>query len=182
MLPARITAGDTVDQVIAAGLYPAPTWVLHFRLIPRSAGASPIGITCAAAGTEHRALVAAGDTASWAAGSYAISAWVESGAVKITIDSGSLEVLADPRALSAGFDGRSQAEIALDAARAALAAWTPTTRRYVIAGREREYASAADVLTVVRFWEAQVRREQRTADLSAGRKTGRQVFVRLGRA
>jgi enamine deaminase RidA (YjgF/YER057c/UK114 family) len=181
MLPDRFTAGDTLDRVIALADYPAPEWSLKFRLIPRG-DTEPIGFTCGALGSDHQALVESVDTAAWAAGPYSWAAWVEQDDRKLTVGSGSIDVLPDPRELAGGIDLRSQAEKALADARAALAAWTPTTRRYKIGNsREMEFASSADVLAVVEFWARQVRAERTAANLAAGKRTGRQVFVRIGR-
>jgi hypothetical protein len=63
-----------------------------------------------------------------------------------------------------------------------LAAWTPTTRRYTIGERQMEFNSAAEIITLIGYWEQQVRRELAAQDRAAGLPTGRKVFVRMGRA
>ena len=85
-------------------------------------------------------------------------------------------------ALAGGADTRSQAQKALDDARAALAAWTPTTRKYTIGGRAMEFNSVAEILQLISYWDAQVRREQAAQAMAAGMKTGRKIHVRMGRA
>ncbi len=77
--------------------------------------------------------------------------------------------------MAAPFDLRSQATIALAAARAALAAWTPTQRRFRFGDREMEFNSPDDIIKVIRYWQAQVDAED--PDRGARRK----VYVRLGR-
>ena len=71
---------------------------------------------------------------------------------------------------------------ALDDAKTAFAAWTPTTRRYKINGREMEFSSTAEILQVISHWENEVRREQNAQAMAAGRPNNRKVVVRMGRA
>ena len=74
------------------------------------------------------------------------------------------------------------ASIGAGLAKAALAGWTPTTKRYSINGREMEFNAPADIVRVVRYWQAEVQREERTAQLLAGKADRRKTYVRIGRA
>ena len=176
-----ITVGDTLDFTTALSAYPASAgWVLKFRLIPRGAG-SPISITCTASGENHRAQVDAATSASWTAGPYGWASWVEQGAIVNTVDSGTVQLTPNLRVAPAGTETRSVAAIALAAAEAALAAWTPTTRRYSINGREMEFRAPAEIVAIINHWRAQVQAETRTADRAAGRPDRRKTYVRLNR-
>lgn len=178
----RFTLGDTLSFTTALADYPAGAgWVLIYRLVPRDAG-DIIALTCTASGDDHLAAAAAATTAAWTAGAYSWSSFVTLGASSHTVASGSTTLLPDPRTLSGGFDARSQAAIALAAAKAALAGWTPTTKRYSINGREMEFNAPADIVRVVRYWQAEVQREERTAQLLAGKADRRKTYVRIGRA
>ena len=181
MLP-RYTLGDTLSFTTALAAYPASAgWVLTYRLVPRAAGAV-ITLVCTASGQDHLAAASAATTASWAAGAYAWASFVTLGALSHTVASGSTTLLPDPRMQGGGVDARSQAALALAAAQAALAAWTPTTKRYAINGREMEFNAPADIVQVIRYWQAEVQREDRAAQLLAGKSDRRKTYVRIGRA
>jgi len=181
MLPS-ITVGDSLSFTTSLADYPAGAgWVLKYRLIPREAGAA-IGITCAASGDLHLASVSAATSATWTAGAYGWTSWVERGAESITVAGGSVDLTPNLRVSAGLLDTRSSAAKALAAAEAALAAWTPTTKRYSINGREMEFNSPADIIAVITHWRSEVQRENRAALLSAGKADPRRVFVRLGRA
>ena len=161
--PTTLRAGDTYTQLVALADYPASDgWVLKSRFTPR-AGGTAIALTATAEGDDHRLEATATTTAAWLAGDYAAAQWVEKGAEVYTVASGQLTVLPNLRAIAGATDTRSQAEIALASAKAAFAAWTPTQRRYRIGEREMEFASAAEILRVVSYWQNQVDREQGTA-------------------
>jgi len=157
--------------------------VLTLYLVKRAAGGSLITITCSAEGDDHRASVAASSTAAWTPGDYSWSARVAKGAEKYSIENirQQLVVLQDPATASNGFDGRTEAEKGLADAKTAMAAWSPTTRRYKIGEREMEFSSRADIVGVVSFWEIQVKRERRSKALAEGRPDPRNTYVRLNR-
>lgn len=177
----RLTLGDTLNFTTAVSGYGAASgWTLKFRLIPRTSG-SAISITCAADGDLHRASVDATTTAAWTAGIYNWSSWVEKAAEKYSVASGVITLLADPRTINAPYDLRTDAQIALDQAKAALKAWTPTTKRYSIAGREMEFNSVTEIIELIGYWETEVAKEANALALASGQRSRRQVFVRLNR-
>ena len=120
-------------------------------------------------GSGHRVRVLPVATAAWAPGAYSWACSATDGVNVCTVEQGQCQVLPDPRQAAPGLDTRSQARRALEDARAALAAWSPTRRRYKIADREQEFNSAQDVLRVVSYWERQVDRED-------GRPLGGRIY------
>lgn len=80
------------------------------------------------------------------------------------------------------FDKLAQAETALEAATAALAAWSPTTKRYRINGREMEFNSVDEILAVIGHWKSVIRTEQAALARQDGLPNPRKVLVRVGRA
>lgn len=163
-LPTTTAAGDTFSLLVPLAAYPASAgWVLKARFTPRASG-SPIDITGVAEGDDHRLSVAAATTASWTAGSYSAVLWVERAAESYTVGQWQLAITPNLRTLAAGTDTRSQAQRALDDARAAFAAWRPTLRKYRILDREREFNSAAEILKVIAYWQAEVERETAAAN------------------
>jgi hypothetical protein len=98
-----------------------------------------------------------------------------------TVFTGAVRLLPNPRTSSAPIDFRTDAEIALAAARAAFAAWTPTTRSYTIGNRSMTFATKAEIVQTINYWEIEVQRERRLAKLRAGQADPRKQLVRLGR-
>lgn len=178
-----LIAGDSLNFLRSTpGYSAADGWVLKYRLVPRTVGGSAIDITAIAEGDDHRVQVAAGITAGWSADTYGWAAWVELGAEKYTVQTGQIVIKADPRTVAAGADSRTQAEKALGDARAAMAAWTPTRRRYRIGDREMEFSTSADIVKLISYWEVQVKRERRAQALAEGRPDPAKTYVRISRA
>lgn len=179
----ELIAGDSLSFLTTVSEYPASSgWVLKFRLVPRTGTNSAIELTAAAEGELHRTTASAASTSAWAADNYTWASWVEKGAEVYSIENGQIVVKPNPRTVAAGHDGRSEAEKALDDANAALAAWTPTTRRYKINGREMEFNGQADILAIISHWTMAVQREQAAKSMAAGRPNPRKMQVRMGRA
>lgn len=182
MQASELIAGDTLNFATTLADYPATdSWVLKYRLVPRTSTNTAISLTAAAEGTDHRITASAATTAAWAADNYTWTSWVEKGSEKYSVESGQLTIQADPRTAAAGYDGRSVAERAYDQARAALAAWTPTTRRYRINDREMEFSAKGDIVGVVSYWQTEVAKERRAATLARGLPDPRRSFIRINR-
>jgi hypothetical protein len=165
--------------------YPAnASWVLKYRLVPRVSGAAILltGAADSADPTLHRITASAATTAGWATGLYSWASWVEKAAEVYDVGTGSVKVLPDPRAVIAPFDARTDAQIALEAAKAALGAWTPTTKSYTIGDRSYTFNSPTEILAVISYWQAQVKREEDAIAMAAGLGSRRKVYVRLNRA
>ncbi len=176
----ELFAGDSLSFLVEGGAYPASAgWVLKYRLVPATVGGQPIDITATAEGDDHRVTLAASTTTNWAADTYSWVRWVDKAGEVYTLSKGRLVVGANPRTLPAGYDTRSPARKALDDARAALAAWTPKTRRYRIGERELEFNSVAEILKQISHWEIEVQREERAALLAQGLNAGNRMYVRM---
>lgn len=177
--PAFIQAGDSFAWTRDFTEYPAPTWVLKYRLINAS---GKIDITAAASGTTHAVTVAAATSAAYAPGDYDWVAFVESGADRYTIGKGRVTVRPDLAAKTAGFDARSTAKKALDDTRAALATWIASNgqvNEYEIAGRRMRYASSEDIVARISLLEREVAREDAADKLAAGIAPARRLLVRF---
>lgn len=177
-IPRSVMAGVTVKWTDTLGEYSAlDGWVLKYAL--RHPTNTKIDLQSSAQGSDHQFVVPAsgtGSSAGWQAGVYTWRAYAERAGEKYPVGSGEIEVVADFAAAN-NVDGRSQARKALDDARAAFAAWTPTRRKYRIGEREMEFSAAAEIIKVIQFWQAEVDRE----DLLAGRRRelGRRIYTRL---
>jgi hypothetical protein len=182
----RIVIGDTLSFTTSVPDYPASDgWVLKHRLVPRSGAGAAIVLTGAADADDpslHLTEVAAATTAGWTAGQYSWASYVEQGTQSYTLSTGSVELLANPRTSTAPLDLRTQAEVALAAAKAAYAAWTPTTRSYTIGNRSMTFSSRAEIVQTIEYWEIEVQREQRELRLAKGLADPRKTYVRVNRA
>lgn len=178
----QIVAGETLNYRATAADYPASAgWVVTLYLNPR-AGGTATNVAGTADGDDHLLQVTAATTAGWAAGWWAWETWAALGSERYRLEAGQLEVVAGLIGAAAGVDTRTQAQRALDDAKAALAAWTPTTKRYRINGREMEFNSASEIITIISHWQSEVSREQAAAAMAAGRPNPRKIHVRMGRA
>jgi hypothetical protein len=178
----RVIVGDTLSDTVKVPGYPASEgWTLKYRLIPRTSG-SAIAFVTTADGDAHVINVSAATTAAWVAGDYSWSAYVEHTDLRShTVLTGAIKLLANPRTATAPLDLRTDAEIALAAAKAAFASWTSTTRSYTIGNRSMTFNSREEIVSTIQYWEIEVQRERRAARLRAGLADPRKTFVRLGR-
>jgi hypothetical protein len=180
----RIIVGDTLAFTTSVPGYPASEgWTLKYRLIPRVTGEA-ITFSSTADGSGHVVNVPAATTAAWVAGEYSWTAYVENAELDShTVLTGGITLHPDPRVSGAPLDLRTAAEIALAAAKAAFASWSPqaTTHSYTIGDRSMTFGSKADIIAVISYWEMEVQRERRAARLRAGLSDPRRTFVRLGR-
>ena len=177
-----LVAGETLNFRATTPDYPASAgWVVTLYLNPR-AGGTPTSVTGTASGDDHLLQVSAATTAGWAPGAWAWETWAAKGSERYRLEAGQLQVQAGLIGAAAGLDTRSQAQRALDDAEAALAAWTPTTRRYRINGREMEFSAPADIIAVISHWRTAVKREQAEQAMAAGRRNPRKLQVSIGRA
>lgn len=177
--------GQTINDVLDDPLdnYPASAgWTMRIVLNP-SAGGALITLDAVASGDDYLLQVPYTTTEGWAPGMYGWEIWAINGGERyFTGNSGQVEIRAGLIHASTGLDTRSDARKALDAAIAARAAWTPTTRSYSINGRSMTFNSPAEIMEYISHLEAEVRREELAADLAAGRPNKRKVYVRMGRA
>ena len=178
----KIVIGDTLNFPTTVPDYLASDgWTLTYRLIQRTTG-TPIEITAVANGDDYAVQASAATTATWSAGEYSWASWVTKANEVYSLGSGTCTLLPNPRTAAAGTDLRTAAQIALDDAKAAFKAWTPTQRRYRIGEREMEFNKPADIIVVIEFWQREVAAEQRAADGVKGYPDKRKVYVRMSGA
>jgi hypothetical protein len=186
----QIVAGETLNYRAITADYPASAgWVVTLYLNPR-AGGTATSVASTADGDDHLLQVDAATTATWASGWWGWETWAAKGAERYRLEAGQLQVVPGLIGAAAGLDTRSQAQKALDDAYVkalddayvALAAWTPTTKRYRINGREMEFNSAGEILQIITHWQTEVAREQAALAMAAGRPNPRKLQVRMGRA
>ena len=176
--PASVVAGDTITWKITLQDYPAGTYTLKYRLL-NSAG--KIDITATASGTDHLVSVSSTTSASWTAGKYDFTAWVEKTGERYTVGSGRIEVKAN-MAVANTFDARSDARKiyeSLMTAYQSAATSRAFVQEYEIAGRRMRFNNKADWISEINFWKSQVAAEDRAAAIADGAGAGARVLVRF---
>lgn len=173
-IPAQTTAGLSFQAAAAASNHPAPVWTatLHFR------GPSQIDLTAAPDGTGFLFTAAAAETADWQPGAYWWAIRATDGNQVVEIERGDMIVNPDLVQAGAGYDGRSQNEIALEAIEAVLAKRaTLDQSRYRINNRELYRESITELRRLRQHYKSAVRRERlRARGVSAW---GRNIPVRF---
>ena len=180
--PTSVVAGDTVAWTRTLSDYPAPTWVLKYKLLN---AAAKVEITAAASGSDHAVTATAAVTALWTAGDYDWVAWVETGsgptAERYTVDSGRITINANRAALNT-FDGRTPARKIYEAL---LAAWETAAAgrafvgEYEIAGRRMKFNNKGDWIVELDYWKSQVAAEDRAEAIANGIASGSRLLVRF---
>lgn len=177
--PLRLRAGDTWKwrrEDLAD--YPAPTWVLNYRL---KTAAVNISIAAAADGANHAVTVLAATTLGYAAGMYDWVAYVESGAERYSVDQGTFEVL-PAFANATPLDARSDAKKIYDDLLVAYRSYATSrgnVKSYTIGSRSMTFHSTEEILKQLNFWKAQVEAEEVAERLRNGLGTGNKLYVRL---
>lgn len=166
-IPLEITAGLSFAATISESDYPAPTWDLTFYL----RGPETATLNAVDDGTSHKITATAATTGAWPAGQYWYTIRVTDGTDVFEIEKGTLQVLADLAAVTVdGYDGRTQAEIALEAINAVLAnRATVDQERYRINNRELYRTPISQLLQLRSFYAAKVRRERGMSSGGFGR-------------
>lgn len=154
IIPNTITAGVNFGAALPAGDYAGWAFVLHLR------GIEAIDVAGVPDGDLIRFDASGVTTAEWPPGScaYAIRATRPDSVVEV--EAGRVEILPDLAAQPAGYDGRSEARIALDAINAVLAKRaTMDQERYRINNRELFRTPIADLMKLRALYRREVAAE-----------------------
>lgn len=181
--PSSLVAGDSLNFLTAVPDYPATAgWTLTYRLVPRNSANVVQQLNAVAEGADYRVQVSRTTTANWAADSYTWASYVQKGTERVTLESGQIVISPDPASAVPGYDGRSQAQRAVDDLRAALATFNASNGRvksYKIADREMEFVSASDIMAKLQYWEFELHREKNCEKATSGQFGGGKFYVRL---
>lgn len=158
-IPARITAGDSLQINLSASDYPPPAWSVAMSLTPATGGA-PQSFAAAWSGLAWEVDLTATASAALSPGAYRLSVLATDPATdrRATLHSAMLEVCPDP---ASGADPRSEAQKHLDAIDATLAdpSWIGA-ESYTIEGRSLARRSLADLQRLRAFYVSKVRAER----------------------
>lgn len=181
--PTTLRAGDSIAWSRALPEYSAADgWSLKYRLLWPS-GPS-VDIVSTAAGAIHTVNLTPAETAVYAPGPATMVAYVERtapAAERITLQTQAVSILPD---LTTGgpYDGRSQNQIALADARAALASYMKKGQMHVaeydIAGRTMKFRDVDQITNLIQHYEREVFKENAARATLNGVSPGR-VQVRF---
>lgn len=178
-----ITAGDSAqwddgEQQVNGVAAQSSVWTLRYYL----RGASTLDLTATANGTGWRTTISTAQSAALSPGNYTWSAVISKSGERVTLATGTITVAKDVSAQAAGYDGRSSAKQALDAARTAYYAYTSNnvaTLEYEIEGRRMKFNTAADMIAHISALEQQVLKEENAASIAAGSGSLKRFYVRF---
>ena len=186
-IPAQIRAGDTVKWRDDSGTdnlgnaISSSSWTLTYYLRTNTAseGATLVG---SAYGTGWEFTLAAATSAGFDAGTWYWQAIATSGSDKVTLGAGQLEVLAalEYSGTPSAFDGRSQAQIDLDAVQSAIRAIiSGQAKQYSIGNRSFTKLDLGDLMERESKLKAEVKREQMAELIANGQGNPHNLFVRF---
>lgn len=164
----QLIAGDTLNyRTQVLDYLPTDGWVLKLRLAPRSSGVgagAPITLTATSSGDVYTVQASASVTATWSAGNWAWSTWVEKAGERYTVASGQILIVADPSAMAAGSDTRSHAQKVLDSVEAVIEGRaTQAHAEYQINGRMLKFLPLTELLALRDRYRWEVRSQQAAA-------------------
>ncbi len=182
-VPAIIYAGDTVkwNEPATPNYSSTAGWVASFAM-RHSTGNDALNITGVAdrAGGWNFTITAAQTAALHVNGHWWQIAVTKDGE-RYTLGTGSLETKANIPASGNTYDGRTQAQIDLDAVRAEMRARITggSVQEYSIGNRSLKKMPMADLIAMETKLKADVAREARADRLAKGMNSGRAVYVRF---
>lgn len=182
--PDTLRAGDSAEWTESLPDFPAADgWAAKIRILFKAGTAEDLIGT--ASGTDWAFSASPTITASWPAGPATLVLYVERGtggtAQRGTLRQRALSVL--PNLLQAAtFDGRSANRIALADCEAALSKYISDGKAHVqsysIAGRTMQFRGTAEILDLIRYYKAEVAREDAALAILSGGTPGR-VYTKI---
>jgi len=175
-IPSEIKAGLSYEFTDELADYPAPTWVLKYRLINIDGALDIISV---ADDGNHKTTLDATTTASYAAGTYTWLAYVTKGTDKIEVGEGTIEILPDILSVSS-YDTRSETKQILDALTALIKSKaTKLPTEINIAGRSLKYETLADLIKAQKDFKRMYEDELKQERIADGLPPGGRVLARF---
>jgi len=185
-IPKTITAGDSVSWLDTPWLDTTKSsWVTSalWDLVYELRGQTQLTPLTTAQGDGWASSITSVASASLQPGTYVWAAYLKNAAGdRRNIGGGTLTVIANLAAVTAAIDGRSQARRALDDCEAALARFSSSggkIKSYSIGGRQTEFHSLTELLSVQAFWQRKVNNEVARESIRNGRGNPRNLRVRF---
>ncbi|MES2207306.1 MAG: hypothetical protein V4525_11015 [Pseudomonadota bacterium] len=180
-IPATLVAGDSstwLDVNTRDGLgnsIQSSAWALHYAL----RGVSSLDITSTPTSNGWSTSITTAQSADLAPGSYSWQSYVTRNSERITLGEGRIEITPNIATASAGFDGRSQAEIALAAVSKEILtrAQGGASIEYTIGNRQLKRESITVLLQLQASLNAQVSRERQQQLIAQGQGDPRTTYA-----
>lgn len=173
-IPKSIVSGDSVTWTDSLPQYPASSWQLSWAI----RGNSVLDEIATADGDDFVTVISSVESATLSTGVHHWQAYVTQGATRTTIGNGAIEVIRDLASTPAGYDGRSEAQVMLDAVSQAIVAIGngELIQSYSIKGRSLTKYSLTELIQLRDRLKGEVARE-------AARKAGRdnRVYIQFDR-
>jgi hypothetical protein len=178
----QMVVGDTWDFTTTVSLFPpADGFTLKYRLAPKVSGAA-ITFSASTEGDHYRVQLAPATTATYPAGDYGWTSWVEKSGAQYSVDSGQVTLLPNPTTIAAGYDNRSFARITLEAIEAVIGnRATKDQQEYAIFGRSLKRIPISELLVFRDRFAAEVANEDAAKAVAAGLGNPRNIGVRFVR-
>jgi hypothetical protein len=181
-LPAGDSATWLDDAIVLADerIADALSWALSYHL----RGPVAMDLPAAASGASWSTTLSATASATLTAGVYAWVAVLTKGSERLTVGQGQLTITPDLVGTSGTYDPLTPAQRALQQCEAAMATFNSTggkVKKYTIAGREMEFQSIGDLMTLHAFWQRKVLNQQTSDQIANGLGNPRNLFVRFVR-
>lgn len=182
----QLPAGDSAVWLDDAVTLPdgriasSATWSLRYWL----RGPSTLDLLAVANGAGWKTTLTAVQSAALTAGLYQWTATVSAGAERITVGSSQATITPDLTTVSAPFEARTAAQVALADCEAAMGTFNKTggkVKKYDIAGRTMEFQTIGELMSLHAFWQAKVLGEQNTASVANGGGNTRNLYARFRR-
>lgn len=183
-IPAQVRQGDSLQwkdcptfDNMRNPISAADGWTLHYAI----RGAVALDLDSDVDGQDWLMTMIVTDTQTLTPGDYYWQAYAEKNDERVTLGSGKLVVLADMSQQTTGADNRSQIKKDLDAVQAAMRAVISggAVQKYVIANRQVEKMSMADLIMLESKLKVEYAREQKAQQMANGQGNPNNVFVRF---
>ena len=177
--PKKIQAGLSAEWTETSNDYLASLYTLKYVFINSSA---KISVSSTADGDTHSVEIPAATTASWTAGVYKYTGYLEKiadSANKIPFSSGTITITANVLTASTA-DMRSHARKVLDAINATLEGRASKDQQSIsLNGRSLQYTVIADLLTLRSQYMQLVKQEEQEDRIQNGGPAGNMIKVRF---
>ena len=184
-IPDQITAGDSISWTDAAArdnlgnAITSVDWTLTYIL----RGTSSLTVTADANGPGWKTSLTAAQSKALTPGVYYWQASVTNGEQRITLGQGTTKIVADLAYTTnpAAYDGRTEAEKALDAIDAEISARLTggTAEEYTIGNRSLKKTPMRDLVELQSRYKTIVTRERQAQKIAQGLGNPRAMFVRF---
>ena len=183
-VPASIYAGDTVkfNIPVTPDYSSAASWVGTF-VLKHDSGNDALSITGVADGSGGwNFTLSTAQTAALTRDPHWYQLYVTKAGERFTLEQGSMLIIGNIGAAGNHYNGRSQAEIDLEAVQAAMRTKISggAVAEYTIGNRSLKSMPMTDLIALENKLKADVAKEARAERIAKGLNSGRAVYVRFG--